>query len=563
MTGAEASGKQRGMRAPFRHPDFRKLATGLAISQTGDWLYNVALIVLVIRATHSATWVAAAGIVRLVPYVAFGSLGGVVADRFPRKRVMIVSDLARAGIMGLLALVDLTSGSALIAIVLSGLSTCFAVAYGPALNAGIPLIVTEDELSAANSISSTIQNVCIAVGPAVGGVLLLLGSPATAFIVNAASFLGSAIAVARVEADLGPAPTEEHHVEPSMLVRLRVGLDALRGSADVIVLVATWTAASFLYGTQIVLFALLATGRLGIGDDGMSFLYAALGVGGIAAAGVAHRAADRPRQGMTLAITTLIPAAAFAGYAFTTSPALGYLLAAIIGATSIVLDVLVLTSLQRMLGNEVMGRAFGAVDSIVVAGMLLGSVVIPPAATLVGVRGAVLASSAVVGVVGILVLLRARGIDQRGAKRAADLAPRVALLEGQEIFAGSSRAMLEAFAEALSPERVAAGQVVIHEGAEPDDLFIVEHGHFDVMTAAKGKVGELSDGEYFGEIGLLHKIPRTATVTASTDADLWRMPGEMFLQLVNEGGQRSSSLAANMQYRLSTVRAPRQEEAVK
>lgn len=160
MTEVGEGGNSRGMRAPFRHPDFRKLAAGLAISQTGDWLYNVALIVLVIRATHSATWVAAAGIVRLVPYVAFGSLGGVVADRFPRKRVMIVSDLARAGIMGLLALVDLTSGSALIAIVLSGLSTCFAVAYGPALNAGLPLIVTEDELSAANSISSTMRPWC-------------------------------------------------------------------------------------------------------------------------------------------------------------------------------------------------------------------------------------------------------------------------------------------------------------------------------------------------------------------------------------------------------------------
>ena len=263
---------------------------------------------------------------------------------------------------------------------------------------------------------------------------------------------------------------------------------------------------------------------------------------------------------MTLALATVIPAVAFAGYAFTTTPAVGYVLAGIDGGASIVLDVLVLTSLQRMLGNEVMGRAFGAVDSIVIGGMLLGSIVVPPVVGAIGVRGAVLASSSVVGSVGLLVLLRARAIDRRGALRATDLAPRVALLSGQDIFAGASRAVLEAIADELTPVSVAAGDVVIHEGAEADDLYIVRHGHFDVTTAQKGRVGELKDGDYFGEIGLLHKITRTATVTASMNGELWRMPGETFLQLVNEGGQRSSSLASNMQHRMATVRSVQRDD---
>jgi predicted MFS family arabinose efflux permease len=560
MTRAGEGVKSPGMRAPFRHRDFRRLVLGLAISQTGDWLYNVALLVLVIRATHSAAWVATAGIVRLLPYAALGTFGGLLADRYPRKRVMIMSDIARAAIMALLVVVDLWSGSALFAIILAGLSSSFAVAYGPALNASLPLIVREDELSAANSTASTIQSACIALGPALGGVLLVLGKPATAFAVNAISFLGSAVAVAQVRADLGPAPKQERRMEASVWMGLREGIDALRGSADVIVLVGAWTASAFLYGTQIVLFALLATGRLHIGVNGMSFLYAAIGLGGIAAVGIAHRAADRPRQGLTLAVTTLILALAFAGYAFTTTPTVGYVLAGVDGTAGLVLDVLVLTSLQRLLGNQVMGRAFGAVDSIVVGGMLLGSIVIPPMETLVGVRGAVLASSSVIGLVGLLVLIRARDIDRRGAERAIFLAPRVALLSGQGIFAGASRATLEAIAEELSPQHVDAGNVVIHEGGEPDDLFIIEHGHFDVTAAHMGQVGELRDGDYFGEIGLLHKIPRTATVTASIDSELWRMPGKTFLRLVNEGGRRSSSLASNVQQRLATVRSVDREE---
>lgn len=544
----------RGMRAPLRHRDFRYLATGLAISQTGDWLYNVALLILVLNATGSATWVAAAGIVRLLPYVLFGSLGGVVADRYPRKSVMIVSDLARAVIMAGLGLVALSSAPPLIAIVLAGASTIFAVAYGPAMTAGLPLLVDEDELSAANSITTTITSVCIALGPAVGGVLLLLGSPATAFFFNAVSFLGSAVAVAKVRADLGPREEIHAHGEaPSLLDRLREGIDAMRGSTDVLVLVGAWCANAFLYGTQIVLLTLLATGRLGIGDDGLSFLYAAIGIGGIAAAGLAHRAADRPRQGVALGVATLISAAAWAAMAFATTGGVAYLLAGIDGAATIVLDVLILTSLQRMLGNDVLGRVIGAVDSLVVAGMLLGSIVAAPLVPLVGVPATVLLAAAVVGVSGVLVLVHARAIDRRAAERAGARAPLVTMLQVLDLFEGASRATLEALAEELTPERVPAGTVVIREGDEPDDLFIVETGHLDVTTAAKGHVGELTAGHYFGEIGLLHKVPRTATVTADADCELLRMPGESFLRLLNEGASQSASLVNNLQARLAST----------
>jgi CRP-like cAMP-binding protein/predicted MFS family arabinose efflux permease len=549
------------MRAPFRHRDFRLLTAGLAISQTGDWLYNVALLVLVLRATGSPAWVAAAGVVRLVPYVLFGTLGGVVADRYRRKQVMIVSDLARAAVMVLLGVVDLAGGAAVVAIALAGLATTFAVAYGPAEAAGLQLIVDEDELAAANSVTTTIMNVCIALGPAVGGVLLLLGSSATAFFVNAATFVGSAVFVSRIRTDLGPRRGEAHEHVQSTWHRVREGVAAITTSPDVVVLVAAWCASAFLYGAEIVLWALLAAGRLGIGENGLSFLYAAFGVGGILAAVIAHRAADRPRQGLTLGLATLVTGISFAGFAFTHSAAVGYGLVAIDGAASIVLDVLVLTSLQRVLGNDVMGRAIGAVDSLVVAAMLLGSIVAPPLVSSLDVGGAVLVVGAIVSAAGLLVVLRARTIDRRAGARIEELSSRVVLLEAADIFAGATRATLEALAGELRPQHAAAGEVVIREGDEPDDLYLVASGHLGVTTVEAGRVGELADGDYFGEIGLLHRVPRTATVTASTDTDLWRMPGETFLRLVNEGGQRSRSLSGNVAMRLASTRAPRREEA--
>ncbi|MEO8293820.1 MAG: MFS transporter [Actinomycetota bacterium] len=554
MTGAIGSdAAPRGMRAPFRHRDFRLLTAGLAISQTGDWLYNVALLVLVLRATGSASWVAAAGIVRLLPYVVLGPLGGFMADRYPRKQVMIVSDVLRAGVMVSLAVVDLTSGSAAIAIALTGLSSVFGVAYNPAEAASLHLIVHEDELAAANSVTGTVTNVCIALGPAVGGVLLLLGSSSTAFFANAVTFLGSALAVGLIATDLGPVHGERHAKAAGMWSRIREGVRALGASPDVLVLVGAWCANGFLYGGEIVLWALLAAGRLGIGANGLSFLYAAFGVGGILAAAVAHRAADRTRQGVTLGVATIVTGLSFACFAFTRSPEAGYVLVALDGAASIVLDVLILTSLQRMLGNEVMGRAVGAVDSLVVGAMLLGSIAAPFLVHLVGVPGAVLTVAGAVVVAGLFVLRRAHTIDRRAAATVEELAPRVGLLYALDIFTGASRAALEALAAELRPLHVPAGEVVLREGQAPDDLYVVASGRLLVATDRDGRVGELVDRDYFGEIGLLHHVPRTATVTALTDCDLWRMPGDTFLRLVNEGGQRSASLTGNITTRLAAT----------
>ena len=76
----DAKEKKRTMLVALRHRDFRLLVAGMVISQTGDWLYNVALLIFVLDRTHSGAWVAAAGIVRLVPYVVFGTFGGVIAE---------------------------------------------------------------------------------------------------------------------------------------------------------------------------------------------------------------------------------------------------------------------------------------------------------------------------------------------------------------------------------------------------------------------------------------------------------------------------------------------------
>lgn len=104
---------ERKLWTPLRDRNVRLLITGMGLSQVGDWLYNVALIVFVLERTGSGTWVAAAGIVRLLPYVAFGTIGGMIADRWPRRRTMIQSDVIRAAVMFTLTVVAARDGSPL------------------------------------------------------------------------------------------------------------------------------------------------------------------------------------------------------------------------------------------------------------------------------------------------------------------------------------------------------------------------------------------------------------------------------------------------------------------
>lgn len=111
------------IRAALRYPAFRWLLSALAVSQFGDWLYNLALVVLVYDRTHSPLWVGVTTAARVVPFVALGPIGGVLADRVDRRRIMIASDVIRLALMLLLAAVAATGLPILFAPVIAALAT--------------------------------------------------------------------------------------------------------------------------------------------------------------------------------------------------------------------------------------------------------------------------------------------------------------------------------------------------------------------------------------------------------------------------------------------------------
>ncbi|MGH2756323.1 MAG: MFS transporter, partial [Actinomycetota bacterium] len=159
-----ATSERSAVREAFASRDFRLLLTGMAVSEAGSWLYGVALIVFVFDETRSAGWVAAATILRTIPYVILGPLGGVIADRYERRTVMVASDLSRAALMFLLTAAAAAAMPVGIAVSLASLTAVAASPYGPAVAALTPSVVKERSLAGANAIMGTVEHTALIVG---------------------------------------------------------------------------------------------------------------------------------------------------------------------------------------------------------------------------------------------------------------------------------------------------------------------------------------------------------------------------------------------------------------
>jgi predicted MFS family arabinose efflux permease len=180
-----------------RNRSFRQLWLGQVVSQMGDWFNTIALYTIILQLTGSGRDVGLLLVARFVPSFLFGPISGVVADRFSRRTIMIVSDLLRAVVvLGFLLVrrADQLWIIYVLTVVQLGLSTFFE----PAKTAAIPSIVGDRELVAANAISSVTWSAMLTIGAAIGGIITDAFGTNVAFILDAATYLLSAGLIASI-----------------------------------------------------------------------------------------------------------------------------------------------------------------------------------------------------------------------------------------------------------------------------------------------------------------------------------------------------------------------------
>jgi MFS family permease len=547
------SARRGSYRAALAKRDLRLVLGALVVSQIGSWAYSTALAIYVWDRTHSPGWVAAAALSRLLPALLFSPYAGVLGDRFERIRLMILLDGVNTVWLTLLAVAVVVHGPVALAIAISVASALTDTPYRSAEAAALPSIAGEEHLAAANAMNGTIQNLTILAGPALGALLLLAGPASVVFGIDAATFVVSALLLraCRTRSGGAPAATERS----GAFAQITVGFRAITKSPVVLLLTVFCALDSFYAGITKVLFVSISI-HVGTGATGYGYLLTAFGAGGVLAAAVTNRlaAADRLAPvivgGMSLLYLPLVVQVGV------TAPAAAAALQVVSGIGMLIVDIVAVTALQRAVPQDQLGRVFGVFWAIIIGAISLGSLLVPFTLRWLGLSGSlVLFGAGVTGVslLGYPILHRS---DRESAARLAVLRPRVVLLEALDLFAAASQPVLERLAAAATEERVTAGTVLIREGEAAGALYVLLEG--EVAVSARGESGHerpirrLGPESYFGEIGLLEHIPRTATVAALVDCRVLRLDGDDFLSAMAES-PASPSLVEGVRARLAVT----------
>ena len=516
-------------RDALRHRDLRLLIASFLVDQIGSWSYIIVISVYIFDRTHSTQWLAANAVCRWGPSLLLASYGGVLADRYQRTTVMVVSALASAVLMAGMAVVVASDAPVAFVLAISALSSVALAPYQPAAGALTPEIVGEKDLAAANSIFSALESLVVVVGPGIGGLLLLTGRPVIGVVDQRGQLRRS-----RRPGHPAACPVPRRRAAPRTALAQQwvTGLKSLAAQPVAVAVILFCALDSAVYGAATVLYVPLSV-RLGTGPNGYSYLLAGSALGGLLGAGLANRLSGASRLAPVIMGSICLQALPFLLTVPVHWPALAAALQVVSGIGMIIVDVLALTSLQRDLPGDVLGRVLGIFDTVVLAGILLATLATGILLAHADVNVALVAVGVgipVLGLAGLPTLLRA---DRTSAAAAERLRPRVALLSELDLLAGADRRTLERLAAAAEEIVMPAGQVVIREGDEADALWILADGELSVQASGGGpeprELPPVTAPGYVGELGLLHGIPRTASVRTSRPSTLLRIGGQDFL----------------------------------
>ncbi len=375
----------RQSRLVFRNTIFRRLWLAQTGSSLGDWFNQVALVTVTLNLTHSPT---AIGIVLLcleLPQATLSFLAGPFLDRYAKRALMYVSDIARALVCGLFIWGALQHQ--IWAFYVGAL--CMGIAsslFVPARSAVIPLVVAEEDLTEASSWSIATSGILAIVGAALGGVITTLLSPALAFLINALSFLWSASLIW-----ITPWEEKDHEArdtapKPSYLRELEEGLQVVVHDRIVLALLGTSVAFALMAGPYFVIIPVLGDLTYHLGGIGIGLLYVADGLAFILSALVVDRLVSRKTVTARIWYGSgfLIEAVFFVLLAFSTTIWVGMLSLFLSQLGSGIVMTLAEPLLQRATQPKTRGRVFALNTSLYTGTKQLSLLVSGPVLSLVG-----------------------------------------------------------------------------------------------------------------------------------------------------------------------------------
>jgi CRP-like cAMP-binding protein len=344
------------------------------------------------------------------------------------------------------------------------------------------------------------------------------------WVAAGASFVAAALLV-RLRYDAPPRPPAPSR--PNLAKEAVEGVRVVVQSRDLTLILGLAAAQALTRGALTVFSVVVAIELLGTGEPGVGALMTAVGVGAVLGSLFASLLVGSGRLGawyavgvglwgLPLTLVALVPQQ---------SAALGLL--AFIGVGNALIDLAGFTLIARMAPDEVLARVFGVLESLVAVFIGIGAVVASSMIEWVGVQNALIVIGLVCPVLAVVSLRRLRGLDRSVDVLDAD----IGLLQEVPMFHPLPLPAVEQLARGLEPVTVAADQVVFRQGDVGDRYYVIESGEAEVVGDGR-VVATLGPGEGFGEIALLRRTRRTATVVARSELLLQALGSDRFLPVV-------------------------------
>jgi len=506
----------------FRNRELRRVQIAFSAFNGAEWAVWIAMLVYAYD-RGGATMAGAVALIQLVPATLFAPFASVLGDRYRPARVLTLGYVAQAAGMGATAAVLLLDGPPVLAYLCAAVAATAVTMTRPTMAALTPALCRmPEELTASNVVSGWNESVSLLVAPTVAGILLTVAGPGWVFLLMGAAVLGGALLVATIA---GPAANPSR--DTSVRTELVEGFSVVVHEPGARTLVGLLGAQFVALGVLDVLYVVLAVGTLGMGDGGAGYLSAAFGAGGALGIAVTASLVGRARLMPAVVGSLVVWGVSFTVMAVWSTVAGALLLLALAGAARSLFDVAGRTLLQRTAPPDVLARVFGVLEGLTMAGLALGSVLAPVLVHFGGATAAILGTGALLPLLALAAGKRLFTLDASAHVPIVE----IGLLRSLRLFAVLPPPALEGIAHSLEPVAAEAGTAILTQGEEGHRYYAIAEGDLEVVVDGV-RVNTLGRGDGFGEIALLHEVPRTATVSALTAVKLYALEREPFLEVL-------------------------------
>ena len=392
----------------FTYRDFRLMWAGAFTSSVGTWMQEVAQNWLILTLTGSAFLLGLDAFLGDAPFLVFSLLGGVLADRLDRRRILLGSQLVQMGSATLLVILLLTGTVHVWMILVLSFVVGFAQSFGgPAYQALVPTLVDRSDLPNAVALNSIQFNLARVIGPVLAGVAFYRLGAAGCFGLNALSFLAPiAVLLVLKRGGQTSAPTE------GVLASLKTGLAAVRDARALRGLIVLSFVGSFCAMPLVTFLPVFARSVFHRDARGYSVLLAAFGIGAIIGAFGVAAFGNVARKGALAVAMQMFFGALMAGFAISRTPLLSYALLGLAGAALMVVFALFMTLVQSNVEDHLRGRVVSVYSLAFRGAMPLGNLVAGALASAFSAPAVLVGNGIVMIVVGTAVIASRRGVLQ-------------------------------------------------------------------------------------------------------------------------------------------------------